>query len=47
MMGKMRRNRGLMVAGVIIFAVAWLAWKVLHTKSRIPVPAPLGQYQQR
>ena len=39
----MRRSRGLMVIGVIVFLAAWVAWKVLHTASRIPVPAPVTQ----
>ena len=36
-----------MAIGVIIFAAAWLAWKVLHTKSRIPAQAPPRQNEQR
>jgi hypothetical protein len=45
--GIMRRNRALMVIGVVIFLAAWLAWKVLHTASRIPTPVPLTQGNDR
>ena len=41
----LRRKRGLLIFGVIIFLGAWLAWKVLHTASTIlppPVPVPRG-----
>ena len=43
----MRRNRGLMVIGIVIFLAAWLAWKLLHTSSRIPTPPPVSQGNQR
>lgn len=36
-----RRNRGLLIFGVIVLVVAWLAWKVLHTASTIAPPVPV------
>jgi hypothetical protein len=37
----LRRKRGLLIFGVIIFLAAWLAWKVLHTASTIAPPVPV------
>jgi lipopolysaccharide export system protein LptC len=42
----MQRNRTLIVVAVAVMLVAWLAWKVLLTKSAVapnPVAAPAGQ----
>jgi hypothetical protein len=41
------RNRNLMVIGFVIFLAAWLAWKVLVTKSKLPTPVPVTQGNER
>jgi len=44
----LRRKRGLLIFGVIIFLGAWLAWKVLHTASTImPPQVPVTRDTQR
>jgi hypothetical protein len=41
------RNRNLIVIGLVVFLVAWLAWKVLLTKPNIPTPPPVTQGNAR
>lgn len=43
----MRRNRSLMIIGVVIFLAGWLAWKVLLTGSTLPPAAPVAQSPDR
>ena len=43
----MRRNRSLIVIGFVVFLAAWLAWKVLVTKSKAPPPIPVTQGNER
>ena len=43
----MRRNRSLIVIGVMVLFAGWLAWKVLLTKSKLPTPAPVTQGSAR
>jgi len=42
----MNRRRSTLIIGVVICLAAWLAWKVLVTKSKLPAPAPVVQGQR-
>jgi hypothetical protein len=38
-----RRRRNLIAIGFVAFLAAWLAWKVLLTKSKIPASPPAAR----
>jgi hypothetical protein len=42
-----RRNRCLIIIGVVICLAGWLAWKVLLTKNTLPSSPPVTQGSER
>ena len=38
-----RRNRSLLIVGVVVMLLGWLAWKTLLTANTLPTPPPAAQ----